>query len=97
MKFLLILCPLMTLACGQPSSKSTPTTSQQNGFQDVQICGVDIHLVDPGAVVYICGGSQYSTTSNAGYVPAENMVYNITQNGLPCSFTVAGGQLVPSK
>ncbi len=95
MKNLCIMVSILLLAgCGRGGAPSQAITyTQESGFVDVQICGIDIHMDETGQV-YVCGGSPYSQTSNAGYTPATDGTVNLTMNGVPCSFQVQGGQLV---
>ena len=92
MKTITLILITISIGCAKPSS--TPALNgvytAQAGFEDVQICGSDIHLLNGSNQVYVCGGSPYSQTSNTGYVPATDGTFQLTG----CSFQVQGGKLV---
>ena len=90
MKTIILLLIALTIGCGHPGTPLNGVYTAQAGFEDVQICGTDIHLLNGTNQVYVCGGSPYSQTSNAGYVAATDGTFNLTG----CSFQVQGGKLV---
>ena len=95
MKPIILILIALTIGCGNKGSAPlNGVYTAQVGFEDVQICGSDIHLLNGSNEVYVCGGSPYSQTSNAGYVVASDGTFNMSTNGVSCSFQVQGGKLV---
>lgn len=102
---LLITLLFAISACGKDNQGAAASTSalgvnglsgavytQQNGFQDVQICGVDVHVV--GGKVKVCGGSAYSQTDDSGYILASDGLFQVSNaKYASCYFYVTNGVL----